>query len=121
MHNDTWTDSSPWVAIADESPARDVLARTLSDDGYYVDSYPSIECMLEALDQARARGRTPALILTDVPRPDWLGLRVLRELRRQGFCAPVVVMTTFGSEEKLNDAFAAGANMGVGKAFSTAR
>jgi DNA-binding response OmpR family regulator len=109
---------TPWVAIAeDESPSREGLARVLSDDGYEVDCYSTAESMLEALGRARACGRSPALILTDIPRPGWLELRVLRELRRQGYRVPIVLMTACGSEEMLNDAFALGASIVLSKPF----
>jgi two-component system nitrogen regulation response regulator GlnG len=71
--------------------------------GYLIEQYfdrPEYEVytMLEGLKVAEAVGRIkPDIILLDLKLPDIDGVEVLKDLRKRGFQAPVVIITGYGS------------------------
>jgi CheY-like chemotaxis protein len=73
--------------------------------------------LLEAVSQARDRAELPALIVSDVRMPGMSGLRVVEAIRRWGLRMPIILITAFGSEETLNEAFQLGATAVLSKPF----
>jgi two-component system, NtrC family, nitrogen regulation response regulator GlnG len=109
------TQSPPLIVVADDdTETRQVMASALMADGYDVGEYDRGEALLEAL----AHARRPALIVADLCMPGENGLRVLRELREVGVGIPIVVITGLASEQTLNDAFRLGASVVLSKPFA---
>ena len=105
----------PLIVVADDDlEMRRVMASALEADGYEVNEYDRGDTLLEGL----SRARPPALLVADVCMPGENGLAVLRNLRERGYSVPIVLITGFGSEEILNDAFRLGASVVLSKPFA---
>jgi len=109
----------PRVLLAeDDDDFRRLLQRWLEADGYRVTVVASGSALLEELrevfqpdhgDYAPIRRRRPseeppALIISDDRMPGIRGLRVLRQVREQGWTFPLVLITAFGSDEVVAEA-----------------
>jgi CheY-like chemotaxis protein len=83
------------VLVADDDDdMRDLVARTLRDDGYDVREVRDGEELLAQLEDALDRpDERPDVVLTDVMMPRLSGLGVLDALRRARVHFPVVLMT----------------------------
>jgi DNA-binding NarL/FixJ family response regulator len=77
-----------------------------------LDGIPDVEVIAEAGDGVRARDLTirhrPDVVLMDIRMPVLDGLAALREIGRQSGAA-VLMLTTFGEEEYIDEALASGA------------
>ncbi len=105
----------PLIVLAEDDAALcGMMASALIADGYEVDSYARGDSLVAAL----SRTRTPALIVADLCLPGANGLAVLRALRSFRDSVPIVLITSFASEETLNDAFRMGASVVLSKPFA---
>lgn len=90
------------------------LRRTLEFEGHEVEVAPDGEAGV-----AMVAERAPDLIILDVMLPGRTGFEVLRELRRAGFRAPILMLTARGEESDVITGFDSGADDYVTKPFST--
>jgi len=70
------------------------------------------------LERVRALRDPLALVVTDLQMPEVTGLRALRQMRRMGVEAPVVLITAFGGDHVHDEALRAGAAFVLDKPFS---
>jgi len=105
----------PVLVIDDNADSRDVLRRTLEDDGHAVATAPGGE---EGL--ALARELSPSLILLDVMMPGMDGWAVLRQLKSDPALETIpVAMVTVVDDERM--AFSLGASEYLTKPVDRAR
>jgi DNA-binding NtrC family response regulator len=92
------------LVVDDELATREMVVELLREEG--VDAHPagSVDEALEALRQGRFEA-----ILSDIQMPVKDGFTLLSELRKRGATIPVILMTSFGTEETAQQAVAAGA------------
>jgi two-component system chemotaxis response regulator CheY len=109
----------PNLLIVDDSTAiRKILLRVLSQTGLPLGQ------VLEAGDGKEAlkmmEGHDVSLVLSDINMPNMDGIELLRTLRgsAQWHNMPVVMITTEGSQAKVQEAAALGATSYVRKPFS---
>jgi DNA-binding NtrC family response regulator len=92
------------LVVDDERAAREIVVEILRGEGLDARSAGSVDEALEAL-----REGSFAAILSDIQMPAKNGFTLLSELRGIGCGIPVVLMTSFGTEETAQEAIAAGA------------
>ncbi len=103
------------LVVDDERLIRWALHEALASKGYRV---------LEAEDGETARQRLGeeeaqiGVVLLDLRLPDVEGLDLLRQLRREGYRGPVIVMTAFAEPRTAAAATAAGAYTMLRKPFT---
>ena len=100
------------LVVDDERHIRDILAETLRDSGYEVDTAANGE---EAV--GRLRKGQYSLVLLDIRMPIHSGLDVLKLLRRNGGGPPVMVITGLASSEEMDEALRLGAAKCIRKPF----
>jgi DNA-binding NtrC family response regulator len=95
------------VLIVDDDPTqRRLMQAVLEREGFAV---AQADCGDAALDRI-AGGLVPDVMILDLVMPHMSGVEVLKTLRAQGFCAPVVVLTATGGVDTVVQAMQAGAN-----------
>ena len=90
---------APVLLVEDKEGLRNVLRRTLEDEGYSVE-----ECADGGEAVKRLSRRGYLLVLTDLKLPGADGLQILKAARQAESAMPVIVMTAFGT---VQDAVAA--------------
>ncbi len=106
------------VLIVDDSQImRKVIQKTVAISGFEVGDCWEAGNGQEALEIAR--GKWIDLILADLNMPVMNGLEMIRELKRDDLLAriPVVLITTEGSEKRLEEIFALGVRGYIQKPF----
>lgn len=103
------------LVVEDSEEVREfVVDYILKPHGYAVDTaIDGAEGLIKALTQ------TPDLILLDFELPKLNGLELLRELRKSEYKTPVIMMTSFGSEEVAVEGFRLGVRDYIIKPFTT--
>jgi DNA-binding NtrC family response regulator len=90
--------------LEDEKDLREVLAESLSDEGFLVDAFPDSREALMALGQERYD-----VILTDISMPgDRNGLDFVAAVRAESRKTPIVVYSAFGDSKTLRQALELG-------------
>ena len=97
-----WTGSI--LVVDDELATREMVVELLREEGVDARSAGSVDEAMEAL-----RKEDFGAILSDIHMPVKDGFRLLSELRERGATTPVILMTSFGTEETAREAAAAGA------------
>jgi CheY-like chemotaxis protein len=93
------------VLAEDNAAMRRLMVRALEQDGYdLVEAATGLD-LVEELHRARDTGRVPALIVSDIRLPGCSGLAVLRTIRSWGWRVPMILVTAFGSDQMLDEAF----------------
>ena len=100
------------LVVDDEQHIRDILAETLREAGYTVETAANGE---EAVRKLRVGAFN--LILLDIRMPVHTGLDVLKLLKRKGGFPPVMVITGLASSEEMDDALKLGAAKCIRKPF----
>jgi len=105
------------VLIVDDSAVmRKIVMRTLRQADVQVDQ------VFEAGDGSDALGvissESVDLVLSDVNMPNMDGFEFVKQARSQNFEAPIVMVTTEGSEDRVKDALASGVQGYVVKPFT---
>lgn len=110
--------SATLLFVEDDDDARSSLARSLQKAGYHVLAASSPDQALALLDG----GVFVSLVVTDVFLQDESlgGLRLLRELRRRGVDAPLVLVTAFAALDSVKTALNEGATYLLEKPFRAA-
>lgn len=101
------------IVVEDKRELREVLRRTLTENGYLVLTADDGETGLET-----ALAQHPDLVILDVGLPGRDGLDVARELRARGFRAPVLMLTAHTAVPDRLAGFDAGADDYLGKPFN---
>jgi len=102
------------VLLVDDEPAVcKLFQKVLQEEGYRTITAASGR---EAL--ALARQAAPDLILLDIVMPEMSGVETLRELRRRGHAAVVIMLTAQGSLQTAREAMLLGAYDYVTKPFN---
>ena len=103
------------ILIVDDEPLNlELLERELRPHDYTVESARNGEEALKKVDSF-----LPDLILLDYMMPDMSGLEVLKELRHRGHGLPVVMITAYGTTERVVEAMKEGAYDLVTKPFDS--
>jgi CheY-like chemotaxis protein len=109
------------VLIAEDDYAfRDLLVFAFEDDGYEVVAVPDGYSLLEMLGPSLLPGsgsRPFDLVICDMRMPRWNGLTALERLGRSPLVPPLVVITSFGTDEVHQRASQAGAVSVLDKPF----
>ena len=101
------------ILIVDDEPLNlELLERELRPHDYTVESARNGEEALHKVDSF-----VPDLILLDYMMPDMSGLEVLKEIRRRKYDLPVVMITAYGTIERVVEAMKEGAYDLVTKPF----
>ena len=101
------------ILIVDDEPLNlELLERELAAHDYTVESARNGGEALRKVDAF-----VPDLILLDYMMPDMSGLEVLKELRRRKYDLPVVMITAYGTIERVVEAMKEGAYDLVTKPF----
>ena len=101
------------LVVEDKRELRDVLRRTLGENGFAVLTADDGESGL-----GTALARHPDLVILDVGLPGRDGLEVARALRARGFRAPVLMLTAHTAVPDRVAGFDAGADDYLGKPFN---
>lgn len=101
------------ILVVDDQPGiRRLLMEVLSENGYSVEvaanGYEGLQKVKEL---------NPDLVLMDMKMPGMDGIETLRELRRTGQNAKVVMMTAYGELDMINEAKELGAIAYITKPF----
>jgi signal transduction histidine kinase len=112
-YNDAGLNSEARILIIDdEEAARYGIARALTVAGY---------CLAEAANGREAMELVgsfqPDVIVSDINMPELDGLSLLRQLRDRGDSMPVILVTAYGSQERVLEALRAGAYDYIAKPF----
>jgi len=102
------------LVVDDDAPIRRMLDRTLSAEGYAVESVVEGADALAAVEQS-----TPDLIVLDVGLPGLDGLAVCRRLRAKGLATPVLLLTARDAVPDRVAGLDAGADDYLVKPFAT--
>ncbi|MEJ7590552.1 MAG: response regulator [Planctomycetaceae bacterium] len=100
------------ILIVDDSPAdRLIIGHFLQRDPEFTITFATDG--IDAIESVQRQ--RPALILSDLRMPGMNGLELVRKLNGLGLNIPVILMTSFGSEQIAVDALSAGAASYVAK------
>ncbi len=103
----------PHILIVDDEPSTSwALAEGLSDDGYTIDTFRSAEDALNWM-----RGGHSDLVITDLNLPGMNGIELARKLRRGANAQPVIIVTAYGTAERLREFERAGIAASFPKPF----
>lgn len=102
------------LVIDDKDSMRKMLAQTLIEEGYEVETAPNGGAGIKL-----ARQRSFDLVLTDLKMPEMTGLEVLKSVKEMDVDTAVIVMTAFGTIEDAVDAMRKGAYDFISKPFQT--
>jgi two-component system response regulator MprA len=102
------------LVVDDDAPIRRMLDRTLSAEGYAVETAADGGAALAAVERS-----TPDLVVLDVGMPGVDGLAVSRRLRAKGLAVPVLLLTARDSVPDRVAGLDAGADDYLVKPFAT--
>ena len=102
------------LVIDDKDSMRKMLAQTLVEEGYEVETAANGNAGIKL-----ARQRSFDLVLTDLKMPEMTGLEVLKSVKEMDVDTAVIVMTAFGTIEDAVDAMRKGAYDFISKPFQT--
>jgi two-component system response regulator MprA len=102
------------LVVDDDAPIRRMLDRTLSAEGYAVDTAADGGAALAAVERS-----APDLIVLDVAMPGVDGLAVSRRLRSKGLAVPVLLLTARDAVSDRVAGLDAGADDYLVKPFAT--
>jgi len=108
----------PKVLIIDDSAVmRKMIQRNLQQSGLLVDEYVEAGDGKDALEKMSADSSID-LILCDWNMPNMTGIEFVKSLRSSGNNTPIVMITTEGSDAKMEEAKSCGANGYLTKPFT---
>jgi two-component system chemotaxis response regulator CheY len=95
---------------------RKIITRSLRQAGFEVDKIFEAGDGIEGLNAVNSNKMD--LILSDINMPNMDGLEFVKTLRGKGCNVPIVMITTEGGEDIINEAIASGANGNIRKPFT---
>jgi DNA-binding response OmpR family regulator len=104
----------------DDDELRELLASTLTKDGYEVIQVADGTGLFDYLSAVHIReghAEPIDLIVTDIQMPGWTGLQVLQSIRERDWATPVILITGFGNREVHKEASRLGATAFFDKPF----
>lgn len=103
----------PTILIADDDASfRTLLGSALRRDGYRVIEVGAAMPMLHRLQRAMASDvEAPALVIADERMPGMRGLEAFERARARGWGGPLVLITAFGDEATMFEAWRVGATL----------
>lgn len=93
------TEHARILLAEDDEDLRGLLARWLTVDGYRVTPVASGPALLARLAAMARSQDPPVLVITDDRMPGGLGSTALRRLREQGWSIPLILISSFATEE----------------------
>ncbi len=107
----------PNVLIVDDSSTmRKIVTRSLRQAGFDVNEIYEAGDGIEGLNALSAN--KVDLVLSDINMPNMDGLEFVKAVRAKGCKVPIVMITTEGGEDIINEAIASGANGNIRKPFT---
>jgi len=105
------------LIVDDSGTMRKIIMRSIRQAGYKVDAFKEAGDGVQGLEELD--GGPVDLILSDVNMPNMNGLDFVKAVRSKfGNTMPIVMITTEGSDEVVNEARASGANGYLKKPFT---
>ena len=109
-----------FLIVDDSGTMRKIIARSLRQAGLEVDQLYEAADGFEALSQLLSAPKVD-LILSDINMPNMDGLEFVQEVQARGYRIPIVMVTTEGGEELINQAIDLGAIKSIKKPFTPER
>ena len=104
------------ILLVDDSPVmRKMVSRSLRQAGLDIDEVLEAGNGKEALTVLQANA--PDVVICDWNMPEMNGLEFVQEARKT-YQTPIIMLTTEGTEDRINQAISAGANAYVTKPFT---
>jgi two-component system chemotaxis response regulator CheY len=105
------------LIVDDSGTMRKIIMRGIRQAGYKVDNFKEAGDGVQGLEQLE--GGAVDLILSDVNMPNMNGLDFVKAVRaKHGNKTPIVMITTEGSDDVVNEARVSGANGYLKKPFT---
>ena len=104
------------LIVDDSSTMRKIITRSLRQAGLVVDEIFEAGDGVEGLNALGAN--KVDLVLSDINMPNMDGLEFVKAVRGQGSKVPIVMITTEGGEDVINEALSSGANGSIRKPFT---
>jgi two-component system, chemotaxis family, chemotaxis protein CheY len=105
------------LIVEDSSTMRKIISRALRQTSLAVETIFEAGDGFEGLVQLGA-GCTIDLILSDINMPNMDGLDFVTAVREKGYQMPIVMLTTEGGEDVINEAIHRGASASIKKPFT---
>lgn len=109
-----------FLIVDDSGTMRKIIARTLRQAGFEVDQLYEAADGFEGLTRLLSVQKVD-MILSDINMPNMDGLEFIQQVQARGYKIPIVVITTEGGEELINQAIELGAIKSIKKPFTPAK
>ncbi len=106
------------LIVDDSSTMRKIISRSLRQAGLAIDDILEAGDGIEGLNVLSTSGKTVNLILSDINMPNMDGLEFVKQVRANGLAMPIVMITTEGGEDVINQAMQNGATDSIKKPFT---
>ncbi|MBU2621862.1 MAG: response regulator [Proteobacteria bacterium] len=105
------------LIVDDSSSMRAVIKRTIKLSGFDVGEYFEAEDGREALELLS--NKWVDIVLSDINMPNMTGMELIAEMKKNELLSsiPVILVTTEGSEKKIQESIRLGANKYIKKPF----
>lgn len=105
------------LIVEDSSTMRKIISRSLRQAGLAVDVVYEAADGFEGLLEVSAGNRID-VILSDINMPNMDGLDFVTAVRERGYKMPIVMLTTEGGDDMINEALRRGACASIKKPFT---
>lgn len=104
------------LIVDDSSTMRKIISRSLRQAGLAVDDIYEAGDGIEGLSVLGSK--SVDLVLSDINMPNMDGLEFIKQVRSNGNSVPIVMITTEGGEDIINEALSSGASSSIKKPFT---